>query len=61
MKIPEHIKHYDFKKVIVNQYVEDYDNFIEDCRVKIIHSIFLREYGLNNYINWIFLNINYGI
>ena len=54
MKIPEHIKHYDLKKVIVNQYIEDYDNFIEDCRVKNIHSIFLREYGLNNYINWIF-------
>ena len=34
MKIPEHIKHYDFKKVIVNQYVEDYDNFIENCELK---------------------------
>ena len=42
MKIPKHIKHYDFKKVNTSKCVEDYDNYIEECRVKNIHSIFLR-------------------
>ena len=51
IEIPKHIKHYDFTKQIVEQYVENYDDFIEGVRIKTIHSIFLDKYNLNNYIN----------
>ena len=52
--IPKHIKHYDFKRVIIENIVEDYNTFIEDCRVKEVHYYFLSKYKLNNYINWYF-------
>ena len=54
IEIPKHINHYDFTKQIVEQYVENYDDFIEGVRIKTIHSIFLDKYNLNNYINWTF-------
>ncbi len=54
IEIPKNIKHYNFIKQIVEQYVENYDAFIEDIRIKTIHSIFLEKYNLNNCINWTF-------
>ena len=54
MEIPKNIKHYDFKKVIIENIVENYDTFMEDCRVKSLHSNFLNKYKLDNIINWYF-------
>jgi hypothetical protein len=56
LDIPTHIKHYDFKKVIVQSILGDldYDNFIEYCRVSDLHSKLLNKYNLNNHINWYF-------
>jgi len=52
--IPNNLKHYDFKKVIVQNMVDNYDEFIEECRVKDLHSKFLIKYELNKHINWYF-------
>ncbi len=54
IEIPKHIKHYDFKKQIIEEFVENYEEFIEYVRIRTIHSLFLDKYGLNKYINWIF-------
>ena len=54
MDIPKRIKHYDFKRVIIENIVENYDDFMESCRVNSVHLQFLDKYSLNNYINWYF-------
>ena len=52
--IPKHIKHYDFKRVIIKNIVEDYDTFIEDCRISTLHKQFLNNYNLDRNIIWLF-------
>jgi hypothetical protein len=52
--IPKHLKHYDFKRNIIEAYGWNYDDFLEEVRVKELHSKFLDKYNLDKYINWYF-------
>ena len=54
VKPPEHIKHYNFIKQIVEQFVKNYDDFIEEVKVKEKHSKFLIKYNLDKHVNWVF-------
>ena len=54
MDIPKNIKHYDFKRVIIENIVDNYYVFIEDCRISTIHKQFLNTYNLDKSIIWLF-------
>jgi hypothetical protein len=54
IEIPKHIKQYNFNKQIIEQFVGNYDDFMENVRIKTIHSLFLDKYNLNSYVIWNF-------
>lgn len=55
MEIPKHIKHYNFMKPVIETLTNcNYDDFMEECRIKEVHNQFLIKYKLGRNINWYF-------